>query len=893
MKVDRPDPDELLRVVNNDGNPLHRGRLKVFFGMCAGVGKTYAMLQAARQRQAEGVAVGIGVVETHGRVDTLALIQGIPQLPLRRTKLSGREEEEFDLDGALTSGLQLIVVDELAHSNIADSRHTKRWQDVEELLDAGLDVYTALNVQHLESLNDIVSGIIGVRVRETVPDRVFDSASDVVLVDLPVDDLLARLNSGKVYLPISIEQAQRNFFRRGNLIALREIALRRVADRINADVHVYRVSNAIRNIWATRELLMICVSADCSQEVLIREGARLAQYLQAKCVVVHVDQPLATTEFGSKDALSYLARCTQYAGGEFASISGQDIAQTILNYAKQRNVTKLIMGNAAARVFIPFKTQLVDRIARQNPEMGLILLRLGDTPRRVKRRRIEISRGCVASLLIAVIACLVTTAVAGWLLRFFDLSNVIMLFLITVVFIALRLGRVAGAWASIVSVASFDYFFVEPRFSFSVTDTQYIFTFGLMLVVAIIIGQLAARLSAEARAARDGERRASALARVTRDLSGTIVVEQIIAVCQETIGPLIETQIALILPNDVGRLVEEHQANFVDLPTAQWTFDHIEESGHGTQTLNGAKALYLPLKAPMAIRGVLAVLPPMSGTVADRRLIDAICSAIAQALERIYFVDVARDTIVRMEGERMRNTLLSAVSHDLKTPLTAIRGLAEILEHPQDIAESECIDIARSIRAESDELRRLVSNLLDLARIQSEGVKLQKEWHSLSEIVGIAIARSANILQPRRVLTDLPPELPLVEIDALLLERVLNNLFDNVAKYTPSTSTITVRGRNAGDSMYLFVEDDGPGLPTNNTDVLFEPFARGQKESSIAGVGLGLALCRKIITAHGGTLSAKSRKPHGAIFKICLPLRTSPSIDFEVRENEQTENPDR
>jgi two-component system sensor histidine kinase KdpD len=364
-------------------------------------------------------------------------------------------------------------------------------------------------------------------------------------------------------------------------------------------------------------------------------------------------------------------------------------------------------------------------------------------------------------------------------------------------------------------------------------------------------------------------------------------MEQIVTVCQETIEPLLETRVALILPDRDGRLVTTRHESFVDLPAAQWSFDHVEESGHGTQTLNAAQALYLPLKGPMAPRGVLAVLPgetPLSSNPGNRRLLDACCSAIGQALERIHFVEVAQDTIVRMEGEKMRNTLLSAVSHDLKTPLTAIRGLAETLEHPHGIAESERVDIARSIRIESDELRHQVSNLLDLARIQSEGVKLQKEWHTPSEIVGSALARARGTLSPRTVSTDLPADLPLVEVDALLIERVLTNLLDNAAKYTPPASTIAIRGRCTDNSMYLLVEDDGPGLPPGDPDALFEPFARGQKESSITGVGLGLALSRRIIAAHGGTITAKRREPHGVTFEIRLPLHVPPSVDIEVNE---------
>jgi two-component system sensor histidine kinase KdpD len=879
---DRPDPDTLLQVIGEDPHQPRRGQLKIFFGACAGVGKTYAMLKEAHQRQSEGVSVAIGIVETHGRQETQALIDGLPVLARKAYQRQGRVVTEFDLDAALASGYQLLLVDELAHSNLEGSRHAKRWQDVEELLDAGIDVYTALNVQHLDSLNEVVGGIVGVRVRETVPDRIFDRAADVLLVDLPPDDLLSRLNAGKVYLADSVAHARQNFFRRGNLIALRELALRRVADRVNADVHVYRISHAIRTVWPTRELLMVCVSADSAQEALIREGARLAQQLQTPWIVLHVDTPQESGQIKAQEALVRLAASAQHAGAEFANIAGQDVAHTILAYARQRNVTKLILGNSSARSVWPWRTSLSERLARSNPEIGLLLLRMDTVQRPIRPLELERPMAQGKALSIASIICVATTLLAEQLLSFFDLSNVIMLFLITVVFIALRLGRLAGAWASLLSVAFFDFFFVAPRYSFSVTDTQYVFTFGVMLVVTLIIGQLAAKLQAEARAARDGERRAAALTRVSRDLAGALALEQVLAVCRDTLEPLFEMQLVLVVPDQQNQLVATRHTGFVELSVAQWVFDHMEAAGNGTETLSGASALYLPLKGPMAPRGVLVV---QSGAAASlstpdgRRLLDACCFTLAQALERIHYVEIAQDTVLRMEGEKMRNTLLSAVSHDLRTPLTVIRGLAETLEQPKGLSEAERTDIAHSIRIESDELRRQVSNLLDLARMQSEGVKLHKEWHALGEIVGIAVARCAAALQPRKIVTEFATDLPLVEVDGVLLERVVTNLLDNAAKYTPATSTISLRGLCSGQSMYLLISDDGPGLPPGDPERLFETFTRGYKESSVAGVGLGLGLCRTIIAAHGGTISAKPRQPHGVIFEISLPWKAAPQMD--------------
>ncbi len=897
MTDKRPDPDALLQAVKEETRHSGRGQLKIFFGACAGVGKTYAMLQAAHQRQAEGVAVAIGVVETHGRRETEALTEGLPILPRRPVGGNGPGTGEFDLDGALAAGYSLLVVDELAHTNATGSRHAKRWQDVEELLDAGIDVYTALNVQHLDSLNDIVGGIAGIRVRETVPDRIFDAAADVVLVDLPSDDLLARMEAGKVYLPASAARARQNFFRRGNLIALRELALRRVADRVNSDVRTYRVSHAIQTVWPVQELLMVCVGADPSQERLVREGARLAQRLQAKWIVVHIDRPYRGDDATARENLRRIAAAAQGAGAEFANVPGQDIAATLLDYARKRNATKLILGQSAQRRFIPLRPSLPERIARAESEMGLILLSVEDERPPVRRLRLPGEpQGHIRALIVATLACGAAAAAASWLLRVFDLSNVVMLFLVTVVFIALRFGRLAGAWAALLCVACLDFFFVAPSYSFSVNDTQYLFTFALMLIVALVISQLAARMRSEAQAARAGERRAATLARVARTLSSAIKVEQIVAVCREALDPLFGAHAVLLVPSRNDKLVAGEENRAIDLSAAQWAFEHAQEAGLGTQTLNGAGALYLPLKASMATRGVLALLPEHEGMLTfdpdDRRLLDACCSSIALALERIHFVEVAQETLVRMEGEKLRNALLSAVSHDLKTPLTAIRGLAETLEHSTGLPETDRTDLARAIRMQADELKRLVSNLLDLARMQSQGVQLNKEWHTLDEVIGSALASAGPLMAPRTIHTSLPPDLPLVEMDGVLIERVLINLLDNAAKYTPADSTITLRAAASGQSLYLVVEDDGPGLPPGDRERLFQPFARGQKESAITGVGLGLALCRSIVAAHGGAIRAYNRKPHGAAFEIRLPLGTPPAIEAETADD-QAPHPDR
>lgn len=878
----RPDPDQLLEAITDETQRQTRGRLKIFFGACAGVGKTYAMLQAAHRQHESGIRVCVGVLESRDRASIRALLEGLPQLALSRVAGYVPSLHEFDLDGALAAQPQLILIDELAHTNAPGSRHTKRWQDVEELLRAGISVYTTLNVQQLESLNDVVGDITGIRVRETVPDQCFDAADDVVLVDLSPEELLHRLSSGDIYLPEAAEQAGSHFFRKGNLVSLRELALRRLADRVSVDVRAYRARHAIDGVWSTHERLLVCVRADVTHEKLIREGARLAQRLQADWLVVHVDQSRRSRRPSEREALLRLAKLAHSLGAEFTSVPGEHVAAALLDCARTRNATRLVLGQHRGRWQWPWRPALARVIADANPEVGLILCQTAPaTEPQAKPPYMPKLR--VRALLASLLACGVATLVAGLLLRVFDLSNVVMLFLLTVVLVALRWGKAAGALAALVCVASFDFFFVPPIWSFHVSDTQYLFTFVLMLVVALVTGQLAARLRSEATLATAGERRATALARVARDLSAAMSTAQITAVCIDSIAPMFASHGALLLPDMAERISSDSD---FDTGVAQWVYEHVQPAGRGTPTLADADAEYLPLKAPLRTRGVLALRPEGAMVVADpddRRLLDACCALIALALERIHFVDVARDTLVRMEGERLRHALLAAVSHDLKTPLTAIRGLAETLETAEGLSRDERDVLARSIHQQADALHRLVINLLDLARMQSKGVRLDRQWHALGEIVGSALAGLGTTLGERHVRTELPADLPLVELDASLFERVLVNLLDNAAKYTPAQATIWIRAVAAGDIMHLCIDDDGPGLPTDTSaDALFEPFTRGVKESSITGVGLGLALCRSIVSAHGGSIEAVPLAPRGARFEIRLPLGKPPEMEQEM-----------
>jgi two-component system sensor histidine kinase KdpD len=886
MSNSRPDPDQLLQALQQEEEAARRGKLKIFFGACAGVGKTYAMLSAARQQQKQGVAVLVGVVETHGRAETAALLDGLPMLPSRSVDYRGRLMAEFDLDAALASGAQLIVVDELPHSNLPGSRHQKRWQDIEELLANGIHVYSALNVQHLESLNDVVGSITGIRVRETVPDHVFDAADEVSLVDLPPDELLLRLAQGKVYLADAAERATQHFFRKGNLIALRELALRRTADRVDAQMRAYRQDRAIENVWQAKERLMVCIGAGGSGEKLVRAAARLASKLQADWLAVHVETPAlqGRSKAGRASVLATL-RLAEELGAETATLAGSDAVATLRAYAQSRNVSKLVIGHRQrASWWRVLRPGLADRLAAQAAELDLYLVGMAPdaSPSSEPASPIRLSagwRGYAAALG----SVALTTVLASLLLSVFDLANVVMVFLLAVVLVAIRFGRGPGALAACLAVASFDFFFVPPRLTFTVNDTQYLFTFALMLAVALIIGQLAARLRFEADMARQREYRADELAKLAQALSGALLTEQVVTLAGSRLPMLFGGPCVLLLPDSHEKLrpmlaPEAEPGLTVDSAVAQWVYDHQQAAGLGTQTLPASAAHYLPLKAPMRTRGVLMLAPAdaqLFDEPEDKRLLDACAAQIALALERVHFVEVAQDALVQMEGERLRNDLLAAVSHDLRTPLTALQGLAQTLDQP-GLDERQRLQLTAALREKTQATTELVIKLLEMARLQAGAVQLQRDWNSLEEVVGSALHQLDGVLASHPPQLALDEPLPLCEFDPVLIERVLVNLLDNAAKYSPPGSPIRIAAQVDGARLQVAVEDRGPGFPPGQEEKLFDKFARGDAESAQPGVGLGLAICRAIVEAHGGQLRAHNLAEGGARLVFTLPLGQPP-----------------
>lgn len=916
----RPDPDALLARIRDDEARAARGHLKIFFGACAGVGKTCAMLAAARQMQAQGLDVVVGVVETHGRKDTEAMLDGLERLAPRSVSYRDRSLEEFDLDAALTRAPGLILMDELAHTNLAGSRHPKRWQDVEELLDAGIDVFTTVNVQHLETLNDVVSGITGIRVWETVPDHVFDDADEVLLVDLPPDELLQRLEDGKVYMPAQAERAAQNFFRKGNLIALRELALRRMADRVDGQMMDYRRNRDVMPVWQTRDSLLVCLGPDEGNDRLVRSTARLATRLDVPWHAVYVETPRLQRLPGvARQRILRSLQLAQRMGAQTETLAGQDVADEVIAYARQHNLGKVVVGRPArgsaaswaawsrrARMFVrPWGHSLGEAIGMRAPDLEVMLL--GRTGRTGRAERDAGTSGEAdadgvsptggvwwsglrapwTAFAMSALLCALVTLLATPLHGLFDLTNIAMLFLLAVVLVSVRYGTGPSVLASFLNVAAFDFFFVPPRLSFAVSDVQYLLTFAVMLAVGLVTTRLTASLKYQARVAGRREQRVRALYEMARDLSGALMNGQIAEIGQRFAEAEFSARCVMLLANEHDQLGESVPAAWgeplVDRGIAQWAYEHEQPAGSGTDTLPGSPLLYLPLRAPMRVRGVLVLAardPRRLFSPEQRRLLDTFARLIAIALERVHYVDVAGSTTLEMESERLRNSLLSAISHDLRTPLAAMRGLAESVALTQPPPSAEQLALAGAMREEARRMSALVDNLLDMARLQSGTVRLNRQWLPLEELVGSALRAARPALGERSVQVSLPPDLPLIEMDAVLMERVLFNLLENAGKYTPEGSPLRIGAAVRDRLVDVWLDDEGPGLPPGREESVFGKFERGHSESSTPGVGLGLAICRAIVEAHGGRIWAANRITEGTVcgarFVFQLPLGQAP-----------------
>ena len=892
MNEVRPDPDQLLAHVQAEEARASRGRLRIFFGACAGVGKTYAMLEAAHNVRDAGTDVVVGYVEPHGRVETERLLEGLPRLEAVAVRYRGIVRREFDLDAALARRPQIVLVDELAHSNLVGGdpapRHPKRWQDVEELLDAGINVWTTVNIQHLESLNDLVAQVTGVRQRETLPDRLFDEADEIELIDLPPDDLLARLRAGKVYIADEAATAVERFFRIPNLMALRELALRRVADRVEAAARALPADRARARFAGER--ILVAVGPDAQAEQLVRAGKRIADALDAGWTVVYVETPpLLRLPEADRNRRIDVLRLAESLGAETVTLDGPTAAATILEYAHTRNATRVVVGapkRGGVRAW--WRPSTATQLVRQATGFDVITVAVdertrirppaapaagADEPRPINWSRYGWALATTGLCTLAAFA----------LYPRLNLSNLVMVYLLGVTIAGLRFGRGPSVLTAFLNVAAYDFFFVPPRFTMAISDAQYLFTFAVMLTVALVIANLTASVRQQTRVAGARERRSALLYAMSRELAATRGISSMARAAVRHVAEVFQCHAVVLMPDAQGKLQYPRDAPLdrsfrgADLAVGQWVLDHGRQAGLGTDTLPAATGLYVPVGDERDRLGVLAVLPSNPRRVLlpeQRHLLETFASQIGLALGRARLAEAAEATHLAAERESLRSTLLASISHDLRTPLAVIQSAAStIAEHGVEVDPQTRMRLARSIETKAGEMAELVSNVLDLTRFESGEVILRRDWQSVEDLVGAALQRMDSKLVGHPLDVQLPVDLPPVYVDATLTVQVLVNLLDNAAKYTPPGTHVRVSAVPDEGFVRVRVEDDGPGLPPGDPARLFDKFQRGSAEGTIVGVGLGLAICRAIVRAHGGQIDAQRRPEGGARFEFTLATR--------------------
>jgi len=891
MEERRPNPDQLLRQIADEEQSA-RGKLTVFFGAAPGVGKTYAMLEAARaELEQEKRDVCVGIIETHGRYETAALVLGLELLSRRKLSHRGVEIDEFDLDAALARRPDLILVDELAHTNAEGVRHAKRWQDVEELLAAGIDVFSSMNVQHVESLNDVIAKITGVVVRETVPDSVLEQAYEVKLVDLPPDELQERLRDGKVYVPAQAERAIENFFRKGNLIALRELSLRLTADRVGAQMQAFRQAHGIEQTWAATDQLLVAISPSPYSASIIRAARRMAGALHARWFAVYVEPPTAGLSKAAAAQLSRNLQLAQQLGAEVVTLAGAGAAEAILRFARERNITKIILGKPRiARLRDRFRVSLVDRLVRDGRDIDVYVTAGDRDPEEVVPELQAPRSSRPSGFVAAAIAAACSTAVAWIGFGRDQLSDVVMIYLLGIMLVSSRYGLFSSLLAALLSVAAMDFFFVPPYLTFSVENLRYAVTFAVMFVVAAVISGLTQRVRNQADAARSREASTAALYELSRALSGAQEREQVMLLAKVHLERALGCRVAFFTKQADGSLERGFRNDNIEptseheLSVARWVFQHEREAGYGTNTLPSAGARYVPLRTSGGVVGVLALRPTGASqldALEQRTQVAAFTAHVALALERAELAQETQKARREVEAEQLRSSLLSSVSHDLRTPLAVITGTASTLLEGKAISEATQQDLIRSILEESERLNRQIRNLLDMTRLESGAVQLRKEWLPFDEVIGATLHHLEARLQHRELRLNAPPELPLVPFDPMLAELVLTNLLENALKYGRDPLELSVTATPA--EVLVEVADRGPGIPVGQSSRVFDKFHRAVPEGSGSGVGLGLAICRAVVVAHGGRIWADNREGGGASFRFTLPIQgAAPDLPADI-----------
>ncbi len=885
----RPDPDQLLAQVQADEQAAKRGRLKIFLGYAAGVGKTYAMLEAAHQRKAEGVDVVIGYIETHKRAETEAMVADLETLPRKGVEYHGVSIPEMDVDALLARHPSLALVDELAHTNAPGSRHPKRYQDVLELLDSGIDVYTTLNIQHLESLNDVVAQITGVQVRETIPDKVIDEASELELIDLPPDELIKRLGEGKVYIPEQASRALQKFFRKGNLTALREMTMRRAAERVDDQMRAYMRASAIDKVWAASERIIVCVSPSGLGERLVRSARRLADELNAEWFAVYIETPAhAMLPQAKVDQITHTLHLAEELGARTkiipASGSVQAIAQTIMDYAHKHNVTKIVAGKPIRpRWFDLLRGSLVDELMYRSGDIDVYVITSAESARIPPEENPLQPHSNIQKYAWGILLTALATGIAFTAKLDIAPTNLVMIYLLAVVVAAVYLGRGPSILVSMLSVAAFDFFFVPPYFTLAVSDTEYLITFIGLFLVGLVISALAVRAREQADAAQQREADTATLYSLSRELAAADGLEAVIRAVRTHITPELGRDVVFFLPEGKSLIIYEDAATIplpdsreAEMSLAAWVFQHGEPAGYGTDTLPAAEARYLPLKTARNKVGVLSVKPIHAGeqiTPDQRRLLEAFASQAAQAIERVNLAQQSRRIELLQSTEKLQNALLNSISHDLRTPLVSITGvLTSLDEQEKSLAPEKKRSLIQTARGEADRLNRLVSNLLDMTRLEADALNLKLQPSDVQDVVGTSLGQVGARLAGRNVRVDIAEGLPLINLDFVLVVHVLNNIIDNAIKYSPDGLPLEIQARAVENEIHISVLDRGMGIPEGDLERVFDKFYRVQRPDQVIGTGLGLAICKGILEAHGGRIWARNREGGGTNITIALPV---------------------
>ncbi len=871
MDFVRPDPDDLLKAVQHRTD--HRGRLKIFLGASAGVGKTFAMLSEAHEQLKRGTDIVGGYVETHQRQETRALLEGLELIPLKGIYYKGSTINEVDVPAIIERSPQIVIIDELAHTNTPGSIHAKRWQDINDILDAGINVFTAVNIQHLESLNDVVAQVSGIRVQETIPDSFFDQADEIELIDLPPAELQKRLKEGKVYIPERVEHALEGFFKTSNLTALREIALRRTADSVDAEMQRLRTQEGTRGTWATKERIIVCVAPNQLGTRVVRAAARLAASSHAELIALTVESDRQTSRGHSEHEHAREAlEIAEGLGIEVVNLHGHDIVAEIVAFATRRNCTLIVVGKPIRPRWreILFGS-VVDELVRRSGDIDVhvITARPEETNRTVASRSTQ-PPITIYGAIIALSTVSLATLVSFTMFRTFGLANVAMLYVLGVVVSATKLNRTESASLSLVSVVTFNFCFVEPRFSFAVSDARYLFLFGVMVTVGLVISTLTDRLRSQLKSSSERERRTASLYALSRQLAQGKGKREVARSAVQEISSVFDGDAAVFLVDD-GQLTilipsdTQFEKLSNELAVARWVADHGEPAGLGTATLPGSSALSIPLRGSESVIGVLCFKPRETvDRIPQPQFLETFANGLGLALERTILAKQSNDARIDAESEKLRSTLLSSISHDLRTPLTSITGAASSLMQ----GHGDVTELSATIFSESVRLNHQIQNLLDMTRLQAGNVEIKRTWQSPQELISGALEKCKLALEDRVVTVNIASQSALFEADGLLVEKALINLIENAGRFTRSGDSITIKVFSEIGRVIFLISDSGPGIPADALGKLFKPGFR----TDTGGFGLGLAIVEAIVKLHGGRVNATNAPEGGAMFRLEFPL---------------------